>query len=257
MSHRHLEFSCEGETLVGTLDDAPGASGLLIVTGGNEVRAGAFNGQAQLAASIAEAGHPVFRFDRRGVGDSSGENPGFRESEPDIAAALAAFRTAHPGLDRIVGFGNCDAASALMLASGAGFDALVLANPWTFDEDGEDTLPPPAIRARYARKLGNPREWLRLASGEVDLGKLAKGLRGAVSPSRPASTLAQAIAEKLSEFGGPVSILIAERDRTGQAFIAEWDPHDTRVQVCPGASHAFVEAPAREWLFNRLIAALI
>jgi exosortase A-associated hydrolase 1 len=257
MSRRHLEFSCEGETLVGTLDDAPGASGLLIVTGGNEVRAGAFNGQAQLAARIAEAGHPVFRFDRRGVGDSSGENPGFRQSEPDIAAALAAFRTAHPGLNHIVGFGNCDAASALMLASGAGLHALVLANPWTFDEDGEDTLPPPAIRARYARKLGNPRAWLRLASGEVDLATRPKGLRGAVSPSRPASTLAQAIAEKLSEFAGPVSILIAERDRTGQAFIAEWDPHDTRVQVCPGASHAFVEAPAREWLFNRLIAALI
>jgi exosortase A-associated hydrolase 1 len=256
MSRRQLEFACEGETLVGTLDEAPGTSGLLIVTGGNEVRAGAFNGQAQLAARIAEAGHPVFRFDRRGVGDSSGENRGFRESGPDIAAALAAFRTACPGLDRIVAFGNCDAASALMLSSGASCDALALANPWTFEEDGQDTLPPAAIRARYARKLGNPREWLRLASGQVDLGKLAKGLRGAASSSTPPNTLAQAIAEKLAGFGGSVSILIAERDRTGQAFIASWDPHDARIRICPGASHAFVEAPAREWLFSQLIAAL-
>jgi exosortase A-associated hydrolase 1 len=256
MSRRQLEFACEGETLVGTLDEAPGTSGLLIVTGGNEVRAGAFKGQAQLAARIAETGHPVFRFDRRGMGDSSGENQGFRESGPDIAAALTAFRTACSGLSRIVAFGNCDAASALMLASGASCDALVLANPWTFDEDGQDTLPPAAIRARYARKLGNPREWLRLASGQVDLGKLAKGLRGATSPSTPPSPLVQAIAEKLAGFGGPVSILIAERDRTGQAFIASWDPHDARIRICPGASHAFVEAPAREWLFSQLIAAL-
>ena len=257
MSRRHLEFACEDETLVGTLDEAPGAHGLLIVTGGNEVRAGAFNGQAQLAARIAEAGHPVFRFDRRGVGDSSGENRGFRESGPDIAAALAAFRMVHPALDRIVAFGNCDAASALMLASGAGCDALVLANPWTFEDSEQDTLPPAAIRARYARKLSNPREWLRLASGQVDLGKLAKGLRGAASPPAPPSTLAQAIANNLARFGGPISILIAERDRTGQAFIASWDAQDPRIQICPSASHAFVEAPAREWLFSRLIAALV
>ncbi len=57
---------------MGTLDDAPGTTGLLIVSGGNEVRAGAFAGQARLAAEIAAAGHPVFRFDRRGVGDSTG-----------------------------------------------------------------------------------------------------------------------------------------------------------------------------------------
>jgi exosortase A-associated hydrolase 1 len=256
VSRRHLAFACEGETLVGTLDDAPGASGLLIVTGGNEIRTGAFGGQAELAARIAEAGHPVFRFERRGIGDSSGENRGFRENGPDIAAALAAFRAARPGLVRVVAFGNCDAASALMLASGAGCDALVLANPWTFEESDQDTLPPAAIRARYARKLGNPREWLRLASGKVDLGKLAKGLRGAASPAAPPSTLAQAIAAGLASFGGPVSLLVAERDRTGQAFIAGWDARDPRIRICPGASHAFVEAPAREWVFGRLIAAL-
>jgi len=46
MSRRHLTFTCKGEPLAGTLDDAPGKVGLLIVTGGNEIRAGAFSGQA-------------------------------------------------------------------------------------------------------------------------------------------------------------------------------------------------------------------
>ncbi|OZA91133.1 MAG: esterase, partial [Erythrobacter sp. 34-65-8] len=90
MSRLALTFECQGQALAGTLDTAPGKTGLLIVSGGNEIRAGAFSGQARLAAQIAGAGFPVFRFDRRGVGDSEGENKGFRHSAKDIAAALEA-----------------------------------------------------------------------------------------------------------------------------------------------------------------------
>ena len=94
MSRLHLTFECADTTLAGTLDTAMGSSGLLLVTGGNEVRSGAFSGQAALAARIAAAGFPVFRFDRRGVGDSGGENLGFRKSMRDIECALAAFGAA-------------------------------------------------------------------------------------------------------------------------------------------------------------------
>jgi alpha-beta hydrolase superfamily lysophospholipase len=89
---RLIEFPCEGETLFGTLDEAPGTTGLLIVSGGNEIRVGAHRGMALLAGRLAGAGHPVFRFDRRGIGDSTGENHGFESSADDIAAAAAAFR---------------------------------------------------------------------------------------------------------------------------------------------------------------------
>ena len=255
MSRRHLTFACKGDTLVGTLDEAPGSTGLLIVSGGNEIRAGAFAGQAQLAARIAAAGHPVFRFDRRGVGDSRGENRGFRESGPDIAAALAAFRAARPGLARVVGFGNCDAASALMLERGAGCDALVLANPWTIEDDA-GALPPDAIRSRYAAKLRDPRELARLVRGGVSLGKLARGIGRALRPAPPPSGLAQAMAAGLAGFGGSVAILLAERDRTAQAFAASWDAADPRLARCAGASHAFVEAEARDWLLARILEAL-
>ncbi len=81
MNRKHLAFACEGAQLAGTLDDAEGETGLLLVTGGNETRAGAFSGQAALADGIARAGYPVFRFDRRGVGDSEGYNTGFRHSQ--------------------------------------------------------------------------------------------------------------------------------------------------------------------------------
>ena len=63
-------------------------------------------------ATIAAAGFPVFRFDRRGIGDSEGDNRDFRKSSKDIAAALLAFRAIAPQVQRVTGFGNCDAASA-------------------------------------------------------------------------------------------------------------------------------------------------
>lgn len=161
MSRLHLVFGCGTLRLAGTLDTAPSATGLLIVSGGNELRSGAFSGQAELAARIAKAGFTVFRFDRRGIGDSEGENRGFRQSSRDISAALEAFRALAPHMERIVAFGNCDAASALMLAGGAGCDGLVLSNPWTIEEneagtDQASALPPEAIRARYLEKLKNP-----------------------------------------------------------------------------------------------------
>jgi hypothetical protein len=64
------------------------------------------------------------------------------------------------------------------------------------------------------------------------------------------------MADGLTSFTGPVGILLAERDRTAQAFLGAWDGHDSRIERCPAASHAFVEPEAREWLFERITAAL-
>lgn len=261
MSRLNLTFGCGSHTLAGTLDTAPASTGLLIVTGGNDIRSGAFGGQARLAARIAEAGFPVFRFDRRGIGDSEGENRGFRHSRKDLSAALEAFRAMVPQVGRVVAFGNCDAASALMLAGGAGSDALVLSNPWTIEQDAgdeaNDAAPPPAaIRARYAEKLKNPREVARLLTGGVDLGKLARGLAKALRPPPPSSTLAQDVRTGLSGFSGEVRILLATADRTAQVFEAAWDRHDPRIRRCEGAGHAYVEPAHQAWLTQEIIAVL-
>ena len=250
---RHpVEFFCEGDPLFGTLDAGSGETGLLIVSGGNEIRAGAWAGQAQLAARVAAAGHPVFRYDRRGVGDSSGGNGGFRETRDDIAAALAAFRDAAPGLRRVVAFGNCDAASALMLfGSDLAIDALILANPWTIDGDDGAVQAPAALRSRYAAKLADPAEWKRLLTGAIDLRRLAGGLRQAAAPARR-SALANEMREGLAQFAGPVTILLATRDRTAQLFAAGWGT-DPRIARLDSASHSFAAETAREWLQTQVL----
>lgn len=252
---RHLTFTCESSALIGTLDDAAGTTGLLLVSGGNELRSGAWAGQAQLAARIAAAGFPVFRFDRRGVGDSEGGNGGFRSSAPDIAAALTAFRRECPQVRRVVGLGNCDAASALMLARGAGLDALVLSNPWTIEDD-DAPAPPAAIRDHYRRRLADPAALLRLLTGKVSPARLVASLRDALRKPPPPSTLAQDLAAGMAGFAGPVVFLVADRDRTGQAFLAAWDRRDARIRHCPDATHSYVEPPARDWLAGQVLDAL-
>jgi exosortase A-associated hydrolase 1 len=259
MTRLNHTFGCGGLTLAGTLDTAPGTVGLLIVSGGNEIRSGAFGGQADLAQRIAAAGFPVFRFDRRGVGDSEGENRGFRQSRKDLEAALDAFRAMAPQVGRVVAFGNCDAASALMLASGAGCDGLVLSNPWTIEQDDGpgDTAPPPAaIRARYAEKLKDPREVARLLGGGVDFGKLARGLTKALRPPPPPSTLAEEMRSELDAYKGTVRILLATADRTAQVFETAWDKNDPRIHRCEGAGHAYVEPAHRAWLQTEILSVL-
>lgn len=256
MSRLPLTFACGDCALTGTLDTAPGTTGLLLVSGGNEIRTGAFNGQARLAAELAAEGFPVFRFDRRGIGDSEGANRGFRHSAADIAAALAAFRAIAPRVERVVGFGNCDAASALILSGGAGFDALVLSNPWTIEDEAADRPPPAAVRARYLAKLRNPLELLRLLTGGVDLRKLSRGMLQAGRRRAAPSSLSEEMKAGLAQFDGPVRILLAEADRTAQLFAERWDAADQRIARCPRAGHAYSEPHAREWLREQLLAVL-
>ena len=258
MSREHITFACKGAQLVGTLDRAESASGvgILLVSGGNEIRCGTWGGQAKLAARLAASGIATFRYDRRGIGDSEGINSGFRQTRDDIAAALAAFRAAAPDCGRIIAFGNCDAASALMLhGAPLGFDSMVLANPWTIDDEAAAPVhAPAALRSRYLAKIKDPRELLRLLGGKVNLRKLLQGLKAsATAPT--GSALSRDMAAALAQFGGKITILLASADRTAQLFEASWPTTDSRIQRLEGASHSFSGEAAQTWLTERLIEA--
>ncbi|AXJ96761.1 MULTISPECIES: hydrolase 1, exosortase A system-associated [unclassified Sphingomonas] len=246
-----IAFPCAGETLLGTLDAAPGTTGLVIVSGGNEIRCGAHRGMALLAETIAAHGHPVFRYDRRGIGDSSGINRGFLSTEADLVAATAAFRTAQPHVTRLIAFGNCDAASTLALfGRAAGIDRLLLANPWLVE--ATDDLPPPAaIRAHYARRLRDPRQWLRLLSGGIDLSKAVRGLRRSTDRA-PLPPLAARIIAGIESWGPDARILLAERDATAIAFHAA-TPH-LPVTTIPTASHSFARDADKAALLQMVLA---
>ena len=254
---RLIAFPCAGDTLLGTLDEAPGRTGLLVVSGGNEIRIGAHRGMALLARRLATCGVPVFRFDRRGVGDSTGENRGFRSSGPDIAAAAATFR-AETGIARLVAFGNCDAATALALFGGAAaIDEVILANPWVVERI--DDLPPAAaIRSRYAAKLRNPREWLRLISGGIDFTKLVKGLKRVLTAPSQAGELATALASALRQWDDRATILLASGDATAIAYAdaAARLGVSARTERRDSVSHSFAREGDAQWLEQRIVEVL-
>lgn len=273
---QHFTFACAGETLAATLDgmdSADSTTGLLIVSGGNEIRSGAHAGMANLAAAVAAAGHRVMRYDRRGIGDSSGENKGFDASADDIAAAVRAMQARVPSISRLVAFGNCDAASALALhGPAAGVDALILANMWTLEAESDapdeaqaaHPMTPGAIRNRYLARLKDPRELLRLASGGVNIGKVMRGLRQATAKTE-VTGLAARLGAALAALDRPASLLVAEHDRTAMWFLENWNSeafaaaranrHISMARLDSNA-HSFASARDKAWLSARILEAL-
>lgn len=259
---RLVKFACEGETLHATLDEAPGAVGLLVLSGGNEIRIGAHRGMARLAGDLSAQGIPTFRFDRRGIGDSTGTNRGFESSAPDIEAAIDAFREACVGLRAIVAFGNCDAASALLLHRPAAVEGYVIANPWAFPN--ETGLPPPAaIKAHYRQRLLSLEGWRKLLTGSVDLRKLVRGIGGLSQKKEPGSLVEQ-LAHGMVQINHPVRLLIALRDGTGLAFLdafrtnPAFDPVRARITVTEidSSSHSFAPDEDYDILCSTIHAAI-
>jgi exosortase A-associated hydrolase 1 len=216
---RLLSFECQGAELAASLDPAPGATGLLLVTGGSQTRAGSHRMYERLAKTLAEQGFPCLRFDRRGVGDSAGEDPGFRGSGPDLVAAVAAFRKEAPRLERVMGLGLCDGATALALfGRAAALDALILVNPWLVEAEA-DAPPPAAIRAHYRKRLLSLEGWKKILAGAVDYRKLLKGL-GRMSRDQ-SSPLARETAAALRASGLRAWLILAEEDATAIAAVEE------------------------------------
>lgn len=242
---RLLTFPCEGATLGATLDAAFGATGLLVVVGGTQTRIGSHRMFEGLARAVAEQGYPAFRFDRRGVGDSEGEDPGWRGSGPDLAAAAAAFRREAPEVRRIVGLGLCDGAGALCLhAAAAGLDGVILVNPWLV-ETAENDPAPAALRRHYRGRLTSLAAWKKLLSGSVSFSKVLRGLRKA--GGRAPGDLSVLLAEALRGSGLPAAWILAEGDATAVAAAHElgksqWRDLAERRQLLGTDSHTFAKA---------------
>ncbi len=191
-----------------------------MVTGGTQARIGSHRLYERLATGLAAAGHPCFRFDRRGVGDGEGEDPGFRGSFEDLSAAVKAFRERRSGLTQLYGFGLCDGATALMLfGRELGLDGLILANPWLVEAEAGQPAPA-AIRRHYRERLASPAAWRRLLTGRIDLRKAARGLRRAATP--PRTGLGAEATAALSASRLPACLILARRDGTAVAAEPIW-----------------------------------
>lgn len=239
-----IGFPCLGDLLVGTLDSASGTTGLLIVSGGNEIRSGPHRSMALLAHRIAAAGYPVFRFDRRGVGDSGGINQGFLESAADIAAAASIFRR-EAALRRVVAFGNGEGATTLALFHAqARIDALLLANPVLVGPP-----PPPDPKDDSTRAAAG---WMRQMFA-----------RGTARRSDAPPSLIGELGSAIAAAEVPITVLLASRDAIAARFVdalhkPSFAAAGTRIRrkQFDTASHEFAGTADKAWLYERVIEAL-
>lgn len=232
-----IGFDCIGERLLGIVS-APGVefsnthiindtTGVVIVVGGPQYRAGSHRQFVMLARHLAACGHPTLRFDCRGMGDSSGAQRSFEDFGPDIGAAVDALQLIVPGVRRVVLWGLCDAASAALLYLDETADprvaGLALLNPWV---RSEASLARTHVKHYYRQRLMQPAFWKKLFSGGVALqalNGLASNLRTATggsagaTPSQAAS-YQQRMARGWQACSRPVLLMLSEDDYTAKEF---------------------------------------
>jgi exosortase A-associated hydrolase 1 len=235
-----LRFDCAGVPLIGIVHPAAtgtGDIGVVVVVGGPQYRIGSHRQFVLLARDLAGAGFPVFRFDLRGMGDSGGAFPGFEAVDDDIAAAIDAFQAAEPAVRRVVLWGLCDGASAIMFYAHRDrrVVGIATANPWVRTEEGFSRT---QLRHYYLERLLRREFWLRLLRGNVDLvdafksfaKTVRKALAGAgahpkdamppaaVAGIDPALPLPERMAQGFAAFDGPSLLIISGNDLTAREF---------------------------------------
>lgn len=198
-------------------------TGVVIVVGGAQYRAGSHRQFVQLARFLAVAGFPVLRFDLPGMGDSPGELPSFEDTAPHIAAAINGFQQQHPGVERVVLWGLCDGASASLLYVDATHDpriaGLALLNPWV---RSEVSLARARVKHYYLQRLREPDFWRKLLRGGVGWGAMQKFGRNVQSARSQGSTPAgfqDRMARGWMGLRKPILLLLSERDLTAQEFL--------------------------------------
>jgi len=233
-----ISFTCEGDELMAVLHRGNGATRrgfVIVVAGGPQYRAGAHRQFVTLARKLAARGHPVLRFDLRGMGDSGGVYEGYQQSEPDIRAAVDALIAAQPEVDEVVLFGECESASGILFYAykDPRVKGIALVNPWVRTEEGRAQV---IIKHYYVDRLMSRNFWRKVGSGKFSpresllsffkvLGSYAQGRRNnakaaAASGQEDISALPLPLktAAGLRRFRGPVMILMSGRDLIAREF---------------------------------------
>ncbi len=260
-TERPLVFLCGADHLVGVVAQPPAdkarSTGVVIVVGGPQYRAGSHRQFVHWARALAGAGYPCLRFDTRGMGDSTGQQRTFLAMGADIRAAIDALFQLHPGLKRVALCGLCDGASAALLYLGEVSDArvkgLIMLNPWVRTEQTQART---VVKHYYWQRLRDPGFWKRLISGQVGA-KSASDLLGNLKrmavrsqPERSTRDLpaySSRMASTLASWTGQTLLVLSGKDYTAKEFLdccssdATWARAMSGQQLrrldLPGADH--------------------
>ena len=246
------------------------STGVLIIVGGRQYRAGAHRQFVKLARYLAFHGIPVLRFDVRGMGDSEGTVRHFLSLDEDIKTAISEFQQQEPNLDKIALWGLCDGASAgiAYAPSDRSIAGVMLVNPWISTESGVART---YLRHYYRERFRDTGFWRKIVKGQVNwraslrsLAQTTLRLRDRnIDDARSAVILPDIIFDALGAFEGNTRILISDRDMTAREFEDEFNKRvgDGRLPegragqlIRAAADHTFSDSRAHEHLAELTLA---
>ena len=248
-------------------------TGVIIITGGLQYRAGAHRQAVLLSRQLAAAGFPTLRFDLAGLGDATGLTQDFEHVGEQLTAALDALTSQLPSMKHVVLWGLCDAASAALLHWQASADpriaGLCLVNPWVRSDTG---LARTHIKHYYGHRLAEWSFWRKLLTGGVGtkaIEQLVGTLRTSLHRPEATQSFQQKMAQSWHNFSAPILLLISERDLTGQEFLdhartdTAWrgclQKGNVQQHIMPGADHTcstqggheLLVQLTQQWLLSR------
>jgi exosortase A-associated hydrolase 1 len=277
MNEKPITFECQQERLVGIahIPENGHDMGVVIIVGGPQYRVGSHRQFVLLARYLATNGFAVFRFDYRGMGDSSGELHTFEQVSEDIRQAINVFQKECPQVKKIALWGLCDAASAALFYGHTDprVRSLILLNPWVRTESGQAKA---YIKSYYLDRILDVGFWKKLLTGKVHIFKSISSyfsmLKLAYTKDNKSDTsfmdltLPERMLTCLKKFTGKILFILSGQDLTAEEFrnLASDSPawnsaladKNISTQTLEEADHTFstaewrhqVEIWTKEWL---------
>lgn len=265
-----LAFDCQEATLIGIVHkpEQPAKRGVLaIVAGGPQYRAGCCRQLVYMARDLSKHGIPVMRFDYRGMGDGDGDFRGFQDVEDDLAKALEVFANTIPGLEEVVLWGGCDAASAILINAWRYpmVTSIIIANPFAHSEETRAAVE----RQYYLKRLRDKAFWAKVLKFKFNplsaIRSLVKGLKpkktlpqlsSREKPAQAQTPFTARMLDGLKRYKGRILLLMSGQSLTSQEFDAlvarspDWrkaiQAASLERVVIPEADQAFSTIEARE-----------
>lgn len=273
-----LTIECHASAIIGILHKPQHYKkiGVVIVpAGGPQYRVGCARQIILWSRRLALEGYPVLRFDYRGFGDSAGQFKGFEYIDDDIESAIKKFRAEMENLDSIVLWGECNAASSIMMYAwrDPSIKALIMQNPWVRNEATQARA---YIKHYYLIRIMQKSFWLKLAKFQFNpLKSLASLLtlwrsakwsgqqKNNEDDFESLSSFQDKMCEGLARFNGKILLFMSGYSMIGKEFdelvsVSErWQAvldqkNITRIDE-PDADHTFSRVQDREKLINRAL----
>lgn len=270
MNERYISLASGNASLSAVLHTATNGqcsqTGVVIIVGGPQYRVGSHRQFVKLSRFLADNGIASMRLDTSGMGDSSGSKAAFYQQDNDIETAITAFMQHNPQLKKLVLWGLCDAASAILIklqTPDPRISGIVLLNPWVRQQHSHAEV---MLKHYYLKRLFSRQFWQKMLGGGVALRHSLKDIwqtlqqrkaqhsSTAPTPEANEQNYVQLMLQGWQRYQGKTLLITSGNDLTAQEFLtlcAQQPPWQAEKNSAlwlnlPEANHTFASANWRQ-----------